>query len=198
VFTSPTLATDLSQLHCNLKSHVKSSLHYLFFFFFVISSQSSSAAISRTRTNSNSSCVRSSLYVLEADRQKTPLPLLLQRSVESAVAWQQKLYNCCLCIRCRGNVFTESLASNGYTRHSIIYNRMPQIKKIQFNNIHERNSHCHEPVENNCFNNTQLISSQVPTDSSTTGFHTKFCMSLFFVPLSCTSSSTQLYFFWLT
>jgi hypothetical protein len=55
------------------------------------------------------------LYSLEADSEKTPLPLLfyLQRQ-------KRKLSDCCLSTRCRGNVFTESLPSNGSTCHNII------------------------------------------------------------------------------
>jgi hypothetical protein len=50
VFTSRILGTNLSQSHCNFKSHVEPSLHSLIpFFFFVISSQSPSTAISRSQ-----------------------------------------------------------------------------------------------------------------------------------------------------
>jgi hypothetical protein len=45
VFTSRILATDLSQSHCNFKSHMKSS-------FLAVCSQLPSTAISRTRPNS--------------------------------------------------------------------------------------------------------------------------------------------------
>jgi hypothetical protein len=44
--------------------------------------------------------------------QKTQASLLLGRRIHSAVAQQRKLLDCCLRIRCRGNVFTESLPSN--------------------------------------------------------------------------------------
>jgi hypothetical protein len=39
--------------------------------------------------------------------------LLLGRRVYRAVAKQRKLLDCCFCIPCRGNMFTESLPSNG-------------------------------------------------------------------------------------
>jgi hypothetical protein len=38
--------------------------------------------------------------------------------IYSTVAQKRKLSVCCLCIPCRGNVFTESLPSNGHMRHS--------------------------------------------------------------------------------
>jgi hypothetical protein len=114
VFTSRILATDfhtvvISVCHC--------STHEVFFAqsnsLLAISSQSTSTVLSRTLPSSNSSCVKSSLYSLEADPQKTPLPLLLRRRVYSTTAYQQKFFDCCLRIRCRGNVFTEHLPSNG-------------------------------------------------------------------------------------
>jgi hypothetical protein len=58
LFNSRILATDLSQSHWHLKSHVKTSFSQ---------SKSPSTAISGTRPNSHSSSVRSSLYSLEAD-----------------------------------------------------------------------------------------------------------------------------------
>jgi hypothetical protein len=72
------------QSHCNFNSHeifLAQSNSFL-----AISSQSPSTAISRTRPNSDSSCVLFSLYSLETDREKTPLHLLLRRHVYSAVA----------------------------------------------------------------------------------------------------------------
>jgi hypothetical protein len=55
---------------------------------------------------------------------KTSLPLLLYLQ---HVAWQWKLFDCCLHIRCCGNLFTESLPRNGSTRHN--------IQKFQFINF---------------------------------------------------------------
>jgi hypothetical protein len=64
-FTSRILTTDLSQSHCRFDSHMKFSFHSLIPF--LPFRLSSSTAISRTRPNSNSSCVRSSLYSLGTD-----------------------------------------------------------------------------------------------------------------------------------
>jgi hypothetical protein len=46
------------------------------------------------------------------DHTEDTVSLLLERSVYSAVAQQRKLFDCCLRIRCGGNVFTLSLPSN--------------------------------------------------------------------------------------
>jgi hypothetical protein len=95
VFTSRILATDLSQSHCNFKSHMKSSCQSNSFL--ANSSQSPSTAIFRTRPNSNSSCVRSSLYSLKADQQRTPLPLLLRRRV-TAPLHSNGIYSIVACV----------------------------------------------------------------------------------------------------
>jgi hypothetical protein len=66
--TSPILATDLSvslSLQLTLEAFLAQSNCFL-----AISSQSPSTVISRTQSNSNSSCMRSSLYSLEADGRK--------------------------------------------------------------------------------------------------------------------------------
>jgi hypothetical protein len=92
-FTSCILATDFNTLvipvSLSLQDTMKSSLHGLvpflplfsITFYCHLSQFTAATANSRTRLNSNSSYVRSSLYSLGADPQKTPLSLLL--SVDS-------------------------------------------------------------------------------------------------------------------
>jgi hypothetical protein len=86
-----------------IKSHINSSLHCLLPFLPLFSiifdcrfSQFIAATANfGTRLNSNSSCLRSSLYSLGTDPRKTPLPLLLlvdsllQRCVYHIVAQQR-------------------------------------------------------------------------------------------------------------
>jgi hypothetical protein len=88
VFTSCILATDFNTVIIPL-SHMKSSLDSLIPFLPFLLNYSANyqlqnstqfyaaTANSGTQSNCDSSCVRSSLYSLEADPQKTPLPLFL-------------------------------------------------------------------------------------------------------------------------
>jgi hypothetical protein len=95
-FTSLILATDLSQSHCSFNSQMESSFHSLVPFLTLLCgcqfrrldsiqflySQVHTPVGWRPETRlftSPSSCVRSSLYSLEADPQTTPLPLLFRR-----------------------------------------------------------------------------------------------------------------------
>jgi hypothetical protein len=116
VFTSRILATDLSHSHCNFISHMKSSCHYsagvnsedsttfdyseLLFYIpsrlLTVSSYNSSA---RTPRKTPSSVVKNAC--------------LLVRYVALDVL---------LCPSCCGNVFTDPLPGNMYTRHNMKVN----------------------------------------------------------------------------
>jgi hypothetical protein len=68
----------------------------------------------RPRLHTGFSCQLriSPLYPLCTDHTENVASLLFGSRVYSAVLWQRNLFDCCFRIRCRGNVFTESLPSN--------------------------------------------------------------------------------------
>jgi hypothetical protein len=137
VFNSRILATNLKQSHCRLKSHMKSSCHSLIyscrFFsttFFDCHLQNSTQF--STTTNSNSSSTELSqllttaallelLVILPWDGPLGKYRLLLSRIVLGVFTdpLPGNRRSIIARIGSRGNVFTESLPSNGYPRHNI-------------------------------------------------------------------------------
>jgi hypothetical protein len=98
VFTSRILATDLSQSHCNCKSHMKSSLHRIIPFLSLfcncqlnsIPSSAPGRLASRTRLStrllfSSALCCRTLLYNHFARIEQKTQPLLLRRRVDCYV-----------------------------------------------------------------------------------------------------------------
>jgi hypothetical protein len=67
-----------------------------------VSSQSSSTAVSRDSLNYHSAGLGSSLYSLGSDPTENTVCIVIA----------QQYLDCCLLIRCSGNLFTESLHSN--------------------------------------------------------------------------------------
>jgi hypothetical protein len=97
--------------------------------------------------SSLTSQTNNSLYTLCTDHAENNTYLLLRRRVYRALAEQWKLFDCCLRILCRANVFTEIyLAVNVYSdvaipafgRHVTIFLRDKHIQKEYFllNSIH--------------------------------------------------------------
>jgi hypothetical protein len=104
VITSHILATDfnIGTITVTLQiPHVKFYLHRLTFKC-QLNSQSSSTAVSRDSRNSISADLGSSLYSLGADPTENTVLILIA----------QQYHDCCLLIRCHGNLFTESLPSS--------------------------------------------------------------------------------------
>jgi hypothetical protein len=112
VLTSRILATGVSQSHCHLNWHMKSSCRSLIPW---ISSQSPWTVISRTRPSSNPSWLRFLLYNFGAHptdntvfycHEYVFICLLPSNTCHSIVA--------CWCV---AGMYLESLPSKGYTRH---------------------------------------------------------------------------------
>jgi hypothetical protein len=121
VFTCRILATDLSQCHCHFKSHMKSSFHSLIpFFLLFCNCQLNSIPLLPSSypgrlTSQNSIRLFSNELIFIKHFARTThktRPLLFGGRVYSSVAKQRKLLDFCSRIRCRRNVFTESLPSN--------------------------------------------------------------------------------------
>jgi hypothetical protein len=136
VVTSRILATDLSQSHCNFKSHMKSSLRSLIPFLPLfcecqfrrldsiqfLCSQTHTLVGWRVETRLYSSTRLGrvfwlSFYNPSARATQKKQPVLLRRRVYWSVAYQWTSFCCTRALR--ENVFTESLPSNGYTCHNI-------------------------------------------------------------------------------
>jgi hypothetical protein len=126
VFTSRILVTDLSQSHCHFKSHMKSSFHRLIPFLplfcncqfrrldliQLLCSQAHVLADWRLETRLAYDFWNELFFIttLHGPRGKHSLSIvgnacLQRRCITTEV-------NCCLRIRCRGFVFTESFPSN--------------------------------------------------------------------------------------
>jgi hypothetical protein len=123
-FTSRILATDWSVSHCNLETHVRCSCQSNSFL--AISSQSPSTAISRSRTNSLRLLFCTPLlcfyYFCPAEYffcmdPKHNIVFCCQECVFTAPL-PSKRHSIVPRVRFCGNVFTDPLPSNGYTRHN--------------------------------------------------------------------------------
>jgi hypothetical protein len=129
VFTSPILATDLSQSHCHFKSHMKSSCHSLIPFltlfcdrqFWRLESISSSApkfiswqaGVSKLDSTRPRLLKWNLLYNNFARiTQKTHALYFLEGAFTAPLHSKRKLLDCCLRIRCHGDVFTASFPRN--------------------------------------------------------------------------------------
>jgi hypothetical protein len=146
VFTSRILATDLSQSHCNFKSHMKSSFHSLTPFFLsfcncqfrrlhsiqILCCQAHILAGWRLETRlSTLCCPMEFFFITSFHGHHRKHRLLLSHIVLSLLtaplcyngrgADHKKTDSLLLKRVCRWHMFTKSLPSNGYTRHNIIF-----------------------------------------------------------------------------
>jgi hypothetical protein len=129
VFTSRILATDLSQSHCNFKSHMKPSFRSLIPFLPLFGSyQLNSIPSSSPRSLESRNSTRL-LRLLCSAKHVRITTLHGPRRKNSLYCWEglftdplsSNWHPIVACVRLCGNVFTESLPSNGSTCHNMKY-----------------------------------------------------------------------------
>jgi hypothetical protein len=128
VFTNRILATDLQQSHCHFKSHMKSSSHGLIPFlplfcncqFRRLDSIPLLPVTYPGRLASWNSTLHSMLllpaseifFITTLQSRRKHSPSVVGKACLEHRCIAMDLFDCCLRIRCRGNVFTDSLPSN--------------------------------------------------------------------------------------